>query len=193
MASQAQRTMSPIGNKFRFSALRLRSVPMVSVVEPSVLPRLRSGQGGSRFSSNKQPSTRNREHAFTLIELLISVVVLGFGLAVVIRSFSSSISGLNASQNYVEALKFAKQKLTEFKIKAYEYGGLFEFGTESGIEKLGTRDFEWSAEVKELGNDLEDLPEKLVAVCIRLDWKEANVVKDISLATYLPRYEEEEE
>lgn len=145
--------------------------------------------------------------AFTLIEVLISVVILGFGLLVVIRSFSSSVRGLNATGNYIEAMKFAKEKLTELEIKAWEDGGLYKLGVESGVGQIGSREIQWFTEVKEIEEDQESeeieedeeieeeesLGEKFVEVCMRLDWKEGNIAKDAALAAYLPRYNENEE
>lgn len=161
--------MSPTGNnKSRSSILDLRSSPSIQYPESSI------------------------QNAFTLIELLISVVILGFGLVLIIRSFTSSISGLNASQNYLEAMKLAKEKLIEKELLAYEDDGLFEFGAQSGSQHLGSREFEWLTSVNELDGE-DEVAKRLVEVCIRLDWKEANIDKHATLAAYLPKFYEEEE
>ncbi|MFH1355001.1 MAG: type II secretion system protein [Candidatus Omnitrophota bacterium] len=129
----------------------------------------------------------SKEKGFTLAELLISVAILGFGLVIIIQSYMSSVRGLNASQNYIEAVKFAQNKITELEIYAYENQGIFILGAESGTKELGSREFSWISEIKEIENP-EYLTEELVEVCVKLDWKEANIAKDAELATYLPRF-----
>lgn len=131
------------------------------------------------------------KRSFTLIELLISVAILGFGLVIVIQSYIASASALNISQNYVEAMQLAKDKLTELELTAYEKNGLPpQVESSSGREKIGSRDFNWSTEVREI-TEPEYLIEKLVEVCVKVDWKEAGIAKDALLSTYLPRVQEE--
>jgi len=129
--------------------------------------------------------------AFTLIELLISVVILGFGLVIVIQSYITSASALNISQNYVEAMRLAKDKLVELESVSYENNGLLP-GAESnsGTEKVSSRDINWATEVREI-SDPDYLTEKLVEVCVKLNWKEAGKAKDVLLSTYLPHVPEE--
>jgi type II secretion system protein I len=130
--------------------------------------------------------------AFTLIELLISVAILGFGLVIVIQSYITSANALNISQNYISAMQLARDKLTEIELAAYEKKGLFP-GDESGsgTEKIGSRNFNWETQVKEI-YEPDYLAEKLVEVCVKLNWNEAGKPKDALLSTYLPRFKEEQ-
>jgi hypothetical protein len=119
------------------------------------------------------------------------MVILGFGLVIVIQSYITSAAAINTSQNYVEAMQLAKDKLTELELVAYEKSGLLpQAGYASGIEKLGSRDFNWAIDVKEI-TEPDYLNEKLVEVCLEADWKEGGKFKDVLLATYLPRKKEE--
>lgn len=128
---------------------------------------------------------------FTLIELMLSVVILGFGLVIIIQSFLLSLNGLNISQNYIKALSFAQDKLTALELAAYENNGLLPgLAPESGKEHLGSREFTWVSEVKEI-IEPDYLTEELVQGCIKLNWKERNINRDISLANYFPRKKEE--
>ncbi len=152
---------------------------------------------GTFLFLTKADSQKNRnvpfflKRAFTLIELLISVAILGFGLVIVIQSYITSASALNISQNYVKAMRLARDKLTELELASYENNGLLP-GAESnsGAEKIGSRDFNWATEVREI-SDSDYLTEKLVEVCVKLNWKEAGKSKDVLLSTYLPRLKEE--
>lgn len=127
--------------------------------------------------------------AFTLIELLVSVAILGCALVVIIQSYAASLSGLNISQNYITAAGLAQDKIAQIELAAFESGGLDTYGLQSGSERIGGRDFSWSYEIEEIG-DSENLSENLVEACLRVNWKERGLDKDVSLATYLPRKKE---
>lgn len=126
---------------------------------------------------------------FTLVELMLSVVILGFGLCIVLQSYLSSLHGLDASQNYLEAVRFAKEKLDGLTIAAYENSGLLP-EVKTGKAILGLREFNWESEVSEI-HDPAYLSEDLVTASVNLDWRERNIAKNTVLATYLPKKKEE--
>lgn len=127
------------------------------------------------------------KRGFTLIELMISVAILGFGLVIVIQSFLSSAGGLNLSYNYVEAGRIARDKFSELELASYENNGLLpDLDSKSGTGFLGPRELNWVSEVREIFEP-DYLTEKLVGVCVKLNWQERNISKDITLAGYLPR------
>lgn len=133
-----------------------------------------------------------RERSFTLIELLISVAILGFGLVTVIQSYIISANALNISQNYINAMRIAKDKLSELELAAYEKEGLNPgFSPEQGEERMGQRNFNWLTEIRGI-SEPDYLAEELVEACVKLDWKEAGKHKDALLSTYLPRRKEDE-
>jgi len=151
--------------------------------------------GSELFFLTLNPKKKNNSdpilRAFTLIEVLISVAILGFGLVIVIQSYMTSANALNISQNYVQAMQLAKDKLNEIELISYEKNGLLpQAESGSGTEKIGARDFNWVTEVREV-LEPEYLSEKLVEVCVKLNWKEAGKAKDVSLSTYLSRVKEE--
>lgn len=166
MANLALTMISGIGNNIRYSVFGARC---------------------SARTENRKPKT---ELAFTLIELMISMVILGVGLVVVIQSFLSSAGGLNTTQNYIEALRIAQDKFAELELASYENNGLLpDLDSNSGAGFLGPRKFDWVSQVNEI-TEPDYLTEKLVEVCVKLDWKERNVTRDISLAGYLPKQKE---
>jgi len=130
------------------------------------------------------------KYGFTLVELMISVVILGFGLVIVIQSFISALAGLDRSQNIVEAGRFAQDKITELTIASYENNGS-SFGYESGNIKLGARQFEWETEITKIESP-EYLTRNFTKAGVTLKWKERNRAKDFNLITYLPKKKEQE-
>lgn len=167
MARQEQMMMLRIGNNIRYS----KQAFTPHLVKPRSLER-NLGRGAG----------------FTLIELMISAVILGFGLIIIIQSYLASLNGLKISQNYAQAMSWAAHKLTELQLSAYEKSGLLP-KLESGTASLNSRQCSWVSEVKEISQP-EYLTEELVEVCLELNWQERNIIKDAALATILPRKKE---
>lgn len=140
------------------------------------------------FSPNSKLKTQNSKLAFTLVELMISVVILGFGLCVIIQSYASALSGFNISQNYIAAMRFTKEKQTELELFSYENNGLLP-DTKSGEITQGPRKFSWKTEISEIIKP-EYLNKDFVTATISLEWQERNIPKRSVLITYLPKRKE---
>ncbi len=132
-----------------------------------------------------------KKKAFTLVELMISVVILGFGLSIVIQSYMSALSGFNTSQNYIAAMRFAKEKGVELEIAAYENKGLLP-EEKSGETTLGAREFHWKTKVSEVPNS-GNFSNDFVMAAVSMDWQERNIHKNRVIVTYLPKRKELEE
>ncbi len=125
------------------------------------------------------------KQGFTLVELMVSVVILGFGLSIVIQSYMSALAGLDTSKNMVEAMFFAQKKIDELSSDAYKNNGTLA-ETDSGVVKLGERFFNWKTEVRGI-EEPEYLSGNFMAAEVSVDWKERNVGKNAALAIYLPK------
>ena len=148
---------------------------------------------GYRLSQKHQTSrtehrTSNTERAFTLVELMISVVILGFGLCVIIRSYISTLSGFNITQNYITAMRAARDKEVELEIASFEDKGLLP-DTKSGEITSGTRNFNWRTEVSEFAAE-GNFSKSFVMASVNLNWQERNIPKSCAVITYLPKREE---
>lgn len=133
----------------------------------------------------------NAELGFTLVEVMISVVILGFGLAIIIQSFASAIRGLDSCQNYIQSLRFAQDKMNELTLTSLEEKGSSP-KIKSGEVKLGNRQFNWQTEISEILKP-EYLSKDFVEVSVNLDWRERGISKNSTLVTYLPKKKEEQE
>ena len=121
---------------------------------------------------------------------MIAVAILGFGLIIAIGSYSASARALNSSQNYIEASNFAKQKMEELEQLEYESGDFdLPEKTDSGKINLNNREFNWISAVKGI-QEPDYLAEKAVLAYVKLAWKEQNIDKGLTVATYLPKKEE---
>ena len=130
-----------------------------------------------------------KKEGFTFIELMISIVILYFGLCVILNSFIGAIRALNAGQNYIESASFAREKIEEMEIASYENKGL-ALDKQSGNFTSRGRDFFWRSEAAEIA-DRSELAKEMLLVQVSLDWKERGIPKSSSIVTYLPKIKEE--
>lgn len=129
--------------------------------------------------------------AFTFIEVLISMVVLGFGLVVVLQSYIAAANAVQTSENLMAASRFARDKSVALELAAYEKDGLLP-GTEKGVFLSKGREFLWSAVVAGIDTPAY-LSENTVTASVTLGWKERSIARSASLVSYLPRGKAKEE
>ena len=59
--------------------------------------------------------------AFTLVELMISVLILGIGLTSVANSYILALRGANSAQNNISALILAKEKFENLELASFKW------------------------------------------------------------------------
>ena len=129
-----------------------------------------------------------RAHAaFTLIEIMISVVVLGIGLAFVSNSYLIALRGINSAQNNIQAAVFARDKLEAEKLVSLKEGLPVSF-TESTIQSLG-RQCKYTLDITEITQP-DYIAKYFVQACAKVSWQEQNSEKNVILSTYLPKLKE---
>jgi prepilin-type N-terminal cleavage/methylation domain-containing protein len=140
---------------------------------------------------SKKPTFFDKKTGFTLVELLISVAVLGCGLVIIIQSYISALRGIEFSHNYFDAVKIVGKKFAEMEFSSYEKKGLLA-GYESAPEevKIGSRQGNLYSEVKDTA-DPDYLANDTVELCVKLNWQERANEKNIGMAMYLPKRNED--
>jgi len=129
--------------------------------------------------------------AFTFVEVLISTVILGFGLVVVLQSYMAAANAVKTSENLMAASRFVRDKSVDLEVAAYEKGGLLP-GTEKGVFLSKGREFSWNAAVT--GIDTPNyLSEDTVAAAVTIGWKERSIARSAAVVSYLPRGKIKEE
>jgi prepilin-type N-terminal cleavage/methylation domain-containing protein len=133
------------------------------------------------------------DFGFTLVELMIAVAILGFGLVIAIQAYMISARALNACQNYIEVSGFAREKCAELELASYQEPG-FDYSkhADSGEVSLNNRRFKWEMRMENI-QEPDYLAEKAVLAYVLLRWKEQNIDKSLVVATYLPKKEEEKQ
>ncbi|TSA56658.1 type II secretion system protein [bacterium] len=131
---------------------------------------------------------------FTLIEIMLAVVILSFGLVLVLRSFATSLDGMKRSGNVKAASYLLEEKMEEVKEKAKEDGGITRGCSSGEFEKSDCADLKntclpagrdytdhrWDLSVKQSGVD-EDLNE----VELVISWQEGKSKRSLFATTYL--------
>ena len=94
----------------------------------------------------------------TLIELMVSAVILSIGMVLVARGLMTASSALQTVDNRMEAFKFLDAKLTQLQQQAREEGGLAP-ARDTGTTQLNHRAAAWLVEIEPM--DLEEALSRL--------------------------------
>lgn len=121
--------------------------------------------------------------SISLLELMLTMVILSIGLISILRSFFSIAGAINYAQNKIAAIQFLDAKMAGFEEMALEGSKFLEDEFEEDV-RLNERDFHWKAYFSPIfynENEIEGIKEASIIIA----WKEANRNKDEKLITYL--------
>ena len=125
-----------------------------------------------------------KKKGFTLVEVMISVVILGVGLTLVANSFMVASRGINSTANNIAALNLAREKLQALEISSLKEGLLPSVAQE--VLKSASKSYNYTQEITEIIGP-EDLAKNFVQACASLSWQEQNNTKNVTLSTFLPK------
>jgi len=147
------------------------------------------------MAKNQLMSTRNkgtRPSGFTLLEVLVSLVLIGVGIYFSTRIFVTGKYFIKETENKSRAMEVANQKMNEYLTKSYE--GLVA-GTYNGTDTTGL--FNWQVKVaaqvinhNAASGKVNDIPYKEIAVVCSYSEQKANgetinkVVRLVNLVPY---------
>jgi type II secretion system protein I len=118
-----------------------------------------------------------RQHAFTLLEVVIAVVILGAAMLVLMEGLAGSLNAVDSIRNTNTATELLAIKLAELQQQQD-----LEEGSEEGDFEETQPGFKWSTEI-ELSPDLTDLYDVKITVA----WTEHGQTASDSIETYLYR------
>ncbi len=116
------------------------------------------------FTPGKTPKN---EAAFTLLEVMVSIAILGVSLIILFELFSGSLKLARTSEDYLKATLLAQTKMNELKLKNFDMeeadSGTFEDNPE----------YHWSVTVKPYKTEFERAKEKedIQEVELKVTWK----------------------
>ncbi|HHL33372.1 MAG TPA: prepilin-type N-terminal cleavage/methylation domain-containing protein [Desulfobulbaceae bacterium] len=125
---------------------------------------------------------------FTLLEVMVSVTIIGIALVTLIGAQSQSISIATASRFETTASLLARQKMTELTLAGFD-----ELQSDEGDFDEDFSDYHWKVDIRELGEDdtgIKDGDDMLKAVDLTitsdLETDERFVVRRIMMAPIKP-------
>lgn len=121
---------------------------------------------------------------FTLVELMISVLVLGIGLTVVANSYILALRGVNAAGNNISALILAKAKYENLEFASLK--GALPSSVSGENTKSLNKNYNYQLEISAITAS-GDLSKNLVSACLAVSWLERNLSKNVTLSTYLSK------
>ena len=135
------------------------------------------------------------KRGFTLVEIMISVLILGIGLTVVANSYIAALRGVNAAANIIGALNLAREKFEALEISSLKDG--LSVSDVGGVLKSPTKNYDYTQVVVEISQPVigsqtttphaEALAKNLLQACLNLSWQERNAAKNVTFSTYLPK------
>jgi len=138
----------------------------------------------------------NKSSAFTLIEIMVSIAILSLGLVLILQNFSHSLTILKTSENYLKTPLLLENKMTDIEIALKEgkdvLSDLDELEEGNVLFKLNTI-LDAVECKKETSSEQELIYEGLYSINATLSWDERKRKNRIPVATYLIKYEKEEE
>ena|GEM_PF-6184719 len=133
----------------------------------------------------------NNITAFTLVEIMASVLVLGVGLVLVANSYMLALRASNSASNNIQALCLAQSKMDTLEVTALEEEGFLPYESDEVIQYAG-RDYDYNIAITKKTDSLT-LSKCYVGACLAIGWKEQGSAKKIILASFFQKKEEDEE
>jgi Tfp pilus assembly protein PilV len=122
--------------------------------------------------------TFNGERSFTLLEVILSVVIISSALLIIARSFSLIVDSQIAISNYTTAFFLLEKKLSTLDTVQSNYRD-DNYNVKEGIFDYPFSKFQWHMKEKEIfGGDLRK-------VFLSISWEEKGKRKEVGVTTCL--------
>lgn len=127
-------------------------------------------------------SRTGNSRGFTLIEVMVTVVILTLGIMGILRAYAVSLHALGISADYIDAICLSKEKMAEIEMDKMEYAGLRE-GIYRGKFNGRYKGFGWETEILPSGE------KGLNLVNVSVFDNRPNPLKIFRLVTYAGTYD----
>lgn len=136
-------------------------------------------EGGSSHPCERHVRLFSRESpGFTLIEILVSMVILTLCLVVIMELFSGSLKGGRVSSEYLQAVFHAREKMEEILMAPELSAG--------SMEGRFPDNSLWSVEITPFVEDESVMPTgsvRLFRIALEVRWKEGHRQRNVTIST----------
>ncbi|MFY9403002.1 MAG: type II secretion system protein [Candidatus Omnitrophota bacterium] len=129
----------------------------------------------------------NKLKGYTLVEIMVSVLILGIGLVFVVNSYAVALRGVNSAVNIIEAMRLGQEKIEALEISSLK-GELFSYQGQGVIKSL-VKEYNYELLISE-PEGFGPLSEHLVEACLGFNWQEQYSNKNASFSILLPKQKE---
>lgn len=137
------------------------------------------------FPQNQRPAmlklqNLRKNKGYLLLEAVASIAIIAIGLAIILRSFTSSLRASKIAQEYFIASSYLKDKIWQLEEEAKREGGLAESET---TEEIPNTNYTLETKVTRLSET-----DALNEVKATISWQIGNRNEKIEAATFLKYY-----
>ena len=138
---------------------------------------------------NFRKNMTGNKKAISLIELMLTVVILSIGIVMILKSFLSVNSALGYTKNKIVALQFLDGKMAQLQEAVLKGEDILEQEDQADV-RINGKNFTWMRDLFSLAQENED---SLVIRGVNwvIQWKEGAIDKQQTLAAYI-NFEEED-
>lgn len=129
----------------------------------------------------KRDRDRTKDRGFTLIEVLTAMMILAISMVTIFQLFSDGLKGAKLSNEYTQAIFFAKAKMEDVLLA----DGLAEGETEGMI----TEGIQWRLRIVPFENEMDSMPPprrpltQLFQVSVDIAWGVGEHQRTFTLST----------
>lgn len=117
---------------------------------------------------------------FTLIEVILSIMILALGIVAVQRVFVKSLSSLSVLENWGQADRLLEEKIWELETEAREQGARFQKKQEQSLLLGIHRVYQYHMNIRELSPD-----GNLMEAQAMVSWGQEGIHRSIKRTFYL--------
>lgn len=109
---------------------------------------------------------KSRVCGFTLIEVMVGVAILSFGIVVIFETFFVSLNTYSSYSNYLKTQNWLDEKIWDMQDRL-NHSSLITMNTDSGQVHVNNKDLPWN-----MVAEVVDWDESLIEVDVNLSWQE---------------------
>ena len=117
---------------------------------------------------------------FTLIEVLISVIIISIGGIFILQAFAQEVSALAVSRDNIKAILLLKEKMMEIEREIGKAGNLNGIPLGGKFSEIKEKDFTWA-----LGLFPGDFSENLIRARLTCFWQSKGKIRNVTLETFV--------